>query len=195
MSTRIEKEFYFQSAVRFEGKFYLNFYDVKLSMLVETESIREQNIAMERIEYFLNHILENSVFVSSNEQSAIEAYEKAGIRVCVTPEDPYDQIVAMIILLKLNSIIENKLYITDMLLGSKLSEGVKFTVVPEIASNLFQGDHWWNSPTTNISPKGKKRKDKIVKLFDGADWHEIGLSWKEKNKQSVETVFVLDTEK
>ena len=54
MTTRIEKDFRFRSAVHFENKFEVNSYALTLSMLVETESLREQNIALSRITYFLD---------------------------------------------------------------------------------------------------------------------------------------------
>jgi hypothetical protein len=195
MSTRIEKDFYFQCATHFEGKFYINFYDITASMIVETESIREQNVAMERAEYFLSNVLENSIFVHQSETAVIENYEKAGIKVCTTPEEPYDQIVSMILLLKLNAIMEGRLSITDLIMGSKLSNGVRFSVVPEIAENIFHGNHWWNEPCTIMkdTTKPPKRREKIVKLFND-EWAEIGLTWKEKSKNS-DKVVVLEPEK
>lgn len=196
MTTRIEKDFYFQAAVRFEGKFYLNIYDLTLSMLVETESTREQNVAIERINYFLNSIVENCIFVCYTETEAIELYEKAGLKVCSTPEEPFDQIIALILILKLNSIIENKLFITDMILGSKLSEGIKFSVVPEVASSLYKEPGWYNDSSTSIRHQNKlsKKKEKIVKLFDADDWNDLGLGWRENSKPSKK-VIVLDPEK
>ena len=56
MATRIDRDFTFQAAVHFEDRFLLNYYDITLSMDVETESIKEQNIAMDRILYFLSEV-------------------------------------------------------------------------------------------------------------------------------------------
>lgn len=194
MSARIEKDFYFHCAAHFEGKFYINYYEMKVSMIVETESIHEQNVAMERTEHFLYNILEDSVFINQNESGAIEKYENAGIRICTIPEEPYDQIVSMILLLKLNAIMEGRLCVTDMILGSRMSNGVRFTVVREHAVNFFSGDHWWNGSCTIIKDnKPPKRKEKIIKLFND-EWAEMGLAWKGKSKNSEKTLY-LDTEK
>ena len=67
MSTQIEREFTFQAGVYFEEEFLMNVYDISLSMFVETDSIREQNIAMDRIKYFLSECLESSVFVEETD--------------------------------------------------------------------------------------------------------------------------------
>lgn len=196
MSTRIEKDYYFQAAVKFENKFLLNMYDIKLSMLVETESIREQTIAMERVDYFLHNIIENVIFVDHTDNKAIDLYEKAGIKVCTTPDEPFDQIIAIVLLLKLNAILENKLYITDLLMGSKLSDGVRFSVVPEIATSVFKEYSWYNESSINIKHfnKNLKTKDKILKLFDENNWDSLGLCWKERNKKD-DNIVVLEPEK
>ena len=63
MTTRIEREFSFQAGVYFKEEFLMNLYTITVYMEVETESIREQNVAMERIKHFLNECLENGIFV------------------------------------------------------------------------------------------------------------------------------------
>lgn len=196
MYTRIERDFVFQAGVHFEGKFLLNIYDMSVSMLVETESIREQNIAMERIKYFLHECLENSVFVCEANKEAIELYSQAGIKVCTLPEEPYDQIISMILLLKLNAIMENRMKITDVVLGSKLSDGVRFNVVIEMAENVFSGTHWWDEPSTCMrnENKSQNKKNKIVKLFDPNEWSTAGLNWKEKTKTASDKKSVVEPE-
>ena len=71
MTTRIEREFEFQAGVYFKEEFLMNLYTITLYMEVETESIREQNVAMERIKYFLNECLENVIFVQDTEHKII----------------------------------------------------------------------------------------------------------------------------
>ena len=57
-NTRIERDFCFQTGLYFEDKFHIGVYDITMSMLVETDSIKEQNIAMERIIYFLHEVMQ-----------------------------------------------------------------------------------------------------------------------------------------
>ena len=78
MTTRIEREFSFQAGVYFKEEFLMNIYTVSLYMEVETESIREQNVAMERIKYFLNDCLENSIFEQNTEHKIIEVVDEEG---------------------------------------------------------------------------------------------------------------------
>ncbi len=194
MNSRIEKDFYFQAALHFEGQFYVNSYDLTLSMLVETDSIREQNIAMERVIHFLTSVVQNSILVKSTknnteeEVKTLEKYKDAGIRVCELPEEPYDQIFGMALMQKLNTIMEGRIKITDMIIGSVLSDDVRFTIVSEVAEVVLMGGHWWNKPTICLNEEEMvaseiKTKGNIVKLFDDTDWVDLGLSWKEKGKK------------
>lgn len=169
-------------------------------MEVETESIREQNVAMERIKYFLNECLENGIFVQDNEHKVIEKYSTCGFKVCTVPEEPYDQIITLLLLTKLNSITEGRLVITDMTLGSRISDDVKFICDIESPRGPLESPGWWTDSGTSIADPIKKsvKKDKIVKLFKtpSTDWAEYNLVWKEKDQiANCEIVFTTDHEK
>ena len=183
MNTRIERDFCFQTGLYFEDKFHIGIYDITLSMLVETESIKEQNIAMDRIIYFLHEVVQNSVLVHSSNRDAIEKYQSVDLKVCELPEEPYDQILAMILLLKMNSIAEDRLKITDLVIGSSLSDGVRFNIVSEVAESAFSGRYWWNSPCAAINSRDYEIGDnsKVIKLFTD-DWVNLGLSWRDMAK-------------
>ena len=200
MTTRIERDFSFQAGVYFQEEFLMNVYTISLYMDVETESIREQNVAMERIKYFLNDCLENSIFVQDTEHKIIEKYNSCGFKVCTVPEEPYDQIITILLLTKLNSITEGRLVITDITLGSRISDQVKFSYDIESPRGPLEVPGWWTDNGTSISDPVKKsvRKDKIVKLFktQSTDWAEYNLIWKEKDpKIKSEIVFTTDLEK
>ena len=101
MHTRIEKDAFFQAGIHFRGSFYVNTYEITLSMLVETFVIREQAIAMERLNHFLTETLQHSLLIQNTEKDSIENYKKAGLRICQLPEEPLDQIIGMILLMRI----------------------------------------------------------------------------------------------
>lgn len=198
MSTTIKRDFEFQTGVYYEQTFLLNYYTINLTLSVETDSIREQNIAMDRIKYFLHECLETSIFVEAGEKKVIEKYLAADLRVCTLPEEPYDQIVTLMILNKLNAITEGRLIVTDIVLSSLLSDEVKFVYDYEsvAAANIFDNG-WWSDPSTSINdlPKANNKKDKIVKLVKSNDWAFLGLDWKEKSTKTAEIIFSPDIDK
>ena len=199
MTTRIKREFSFQAGVYFKEEFLMSLYTISLYMEVETESIREQNVAMERIKYFLNECLDNCFFVQDIEHKVIEKYMTCGFKVCTVPEEPYDQIIALLLLTKLNSITEGRLVITDITLGSRISDEVKFICGIESPLGPLESPGWWTDSGTSISNPVKKsiKKDKIVKLFKtSTDWAEYNLVWKEKDPLSkCEIAFTTEQEK
>ena len=192
LATKIEREFAFQAAVHFEGNFLMTVYELSLGMEVDTASIKEQNIAMDRITFFLSECLENSVFVEHADKKAIEKYLQADIKVCTLPEEPYDQIITILLLLKLNAITEGKLHVNSISLRSGLSDDVKFIYDIDTASNHpFSNKAWWTECTTNMSDISKtNKKDKIVKLIkQHCDWKSVGLDWAQKEHIPTEIIF------
>jgi hypothetical protein len=200
LATRIEREFAFQAAVHFEGNFLMTVYELVLYMEVDTASIKEQNIAMDRITYFLDECLSNSVFVEAADKKAIEKYLQADIKVATLPEEPYDQIITILLLSKLNAITEGKLQVNSISLRSGLSDDVKFLYsIYEIENtgNPFRNKGWWSDSSTLISDINKSnKKDKIVRLVkQNCDWANVGLDWEQKEHTATEIIFSTDHEK
>lgn len=195
LGTRISRDFNFLSAVYFEGQYLLNSYDVTLTLTVETDSIQEQNIAMDRIKYFINQQIENCVFVQDSEQRVIEKYQSAGLKVCSLPEEPYDQIITIVLLHKLNAICEGRLHVTDIQLTSIQSDGVGFLYdIEEIALAHPYKNGWWTENSASFNNKTLGKKDKVVKLVKKNDWVSLGLDWK-CSEHCAEIIFTPEHEK
>jgi hypothetical protein len=101
------------------------------------------------------------------------------------------------LLTKLNSITEGRLVITDITLGSRISDQVKFSCDIENPRGPFEEQGWWIDNSTSIcSPiKTSVKKDKIVKLVKTVptDWAEYNLVWKEKDiKANSEIAFTTE---
>ena len=195
MGTRISKNFNFLSAVYFEGEFLINNFDISLGLSVETDSIHEQNVAMDRIKYFINERLENCTFVQDSETRIIEKYQAAGLKVCTLPEEPYDQIITILLFQKLNAICEGKLIVTSMELESILSDGVGFIYdIDDISNGFPYKNGWWTENSNSINTKVLGKKEKIVRLVKNNDWVSLGLDWKNKENCS-EIIFAPDLDK
>lgn len=178
--SKIQKNFTFQSAIHFEDRFMVNLYEMDAKFEIYTEDTREQNIAIERVTHFLGSVIEDCLFISIEQKDAINKYHAAGIKVCTIPEDPYDQIIGLILLNKCNAIMEGKIVMTEILIGSKLSNLIKFELYHEVATAEFDGKHWYNDGSLVMADKFNK-KDKIVNLFDHKcdSWEDLGLTWEE----------------
>ena len=193
MTARIHRNFEFYAGVYFSGDFYINSYDVDITFNVESESIYEQNIALERIKYFLHDCLEHSIFLSEKEEAVFEKYTDAGLRVCTLPEEPYDQVIGIMLLVKLNAITEGRLVPIDISIGSRMSDGVSCLHSLEEDTGPFNAKGWWRESSTKINDHKVKNK-KVLKLTKHKnEWNELDLGWTEQEDlilgDSAEIVF------
>lgn len=188
MTARIQREFQFVSGVYVENEFVMNVYAVDIQFTVDSDSILEQNIALDRIKYFVHECLENCIFIRDINEEVIEKFVNADLKVCLLPEDPYDQIVGIMLLVKLNSITEGRLSVTDVRIESKMCDGVSYLHSMEEHLGPFFSKGWWNDSSPKISskvprPKGKK----VIKLNKLPNsWDDLNLGWEPK-KQEVAT--------
>jgi hypothetical protein len=183
MTTRIQRDFSFLSGGCCEELFSMCMYETVLFIDVETDSIREQNIAMERISYFMSGYLEDAIFIKETNKKMIDLYTAAGLKVCTLPEEPHEQMISIMLMLKLNAITEGRFVITDLSLTSSNSDGVTYMCDIESSLGPFAETGWWDKSDASMSaPTKPNKKDKIVQLFKThtADWSEFGLGWKEK---------------
>jgi hypothetical protein len=194
MTARIKRVFTFQSGAYFNSSMYMNSYTVDINFSVETESIIEQNIALERIKYFLNESLEHSILIHDIETAQIKKYQEAELKVCTLPEEPYDQIIGIMLILKLNAITENKLIINEIAITSRLSDDIY--CIHSVDENIgpFAESGWWHDNSPKINTLKPNKTKKIVKLVKSVNsWDELDLSWgiikKEKSIGSSEVVF------
>lgn len=183
MTARIIRGFQFQTGVYFSGDFYVNMYDMQLQFNVLNESIREQNIALDRIKYLMQECIEHSIMIYESETATIEKYLDADLRVCTLPEEPYDQIIGIMLLEKINAITEGRLVATDITIGSTMSDGVECLHSEDENIGPFRLAGWWqenNTKIANYAPKSKGKK--IVKLSKPAvEWKDVGLSYNESD--------------
>lgn len=178
MAARIQKSFDILMGVYFNGKFHMNIYEIDLYCNVETESIREQNIALERIKFFLNHCIESAILVEESKSNVIQDYINAGLKVCTLPEEPYDQIIGIMLMTKLNAIAEGRLLVCDISISSRLSDGV--SCCHDISENIgpFYENGWWNESNTKINNNKHSKGKKVVKLSKPTiEWEEVYLDW------------------
>lgn len=195
MGTRISRDFSVLAAAHYAGNFLMSSYDVSLTFSVETDSIYEQNIAMDRVKYFLYEQLENCVFVQHTETKIIEKYQSAGLKVCTLPEEPYDQIIAIILLYKLNAICEGRLSVTSIHLSSSLSDDVGFMYdLEDLSTGHPYKNGWWTDSSTSFTNILPGKKEKIVKLIKKCDWSSLSLDWHGK-EDCAEIIFTPETEK
>jgi hypothetical protein len=179
MTARIHKTFNLLAGLHFNNQYYINSYEFEMTFNVETESIIEQNIALERIHYYLYECLKHCVFVNENNVNAIDKYSTIDMSVCTLPEEPYDQIIGIMLMSKLNAVAEGRLVITDIIISSDMSAGVSCLHSIEESMGPFVEKNWWNDSTQRINNLTKNKKViRLAKLKN--EWQDVYLDWADK---------------
>ena len=187
MNVKLSHDVSFSADVIEGTKVFPNFYNVKINMETLTEDNVHQNIAIQRIVVFLTEIINGSVFCCEKNPAAIKFARIAkGSRVIMFPEEPFDQILGMILFQKLNAIIEDKMEIESVTISSELAQHLTFTVddFEEFKYTPIKDElPWWNRRELIVSNDPKK-----IKASDS--WDDYGLDW-----NSVDIVLDLEHNK
>lgn len=176
--TIIEKDFSFKAGINVDNKFQINLYNLHLSMNLYTESIREQYVAMSRINYLIENCLEGCVFADETDKSMLDKYLDCNIRLCTIPEHPHDQMIMFAIMLKINSICEGRIEVVKIKINSELSDFIWIVGDSSYIPEMFQTKNWWNESNICISNYcfNKNKKGKIVRITSKAE-----IEWDDKH--------------
>jgi hypothetical protein len=197
LTSRIKREFNFVAGIWLNNEYQIGMYSFTVFIEILTDDPYEQSVALERMKYLIDDCITNSIFIEATEKKAIDTFSSLGMRVCVLPVEPYDQAIAMALLLKLNAITDDKFDITNMSFKSQLSDDVEYLIdIDDEFEPYNTKNSWWNDNGSNISDKKSNKKDKIVKLRKDNEWVELDLGWKNSCKpETSEIIFTLDTDK
>jgi len=197
MTTRVKREFNFVAGIWLEGEYQIGMYSFTVFIEILTDDPYEQSVALERMKYFIDEVVTNSVFVEASDIKVIDTFTGLGMKVCVLPLEPYDQAISVALLLKLNAITEGKFNITNMSFKSQLSDDVEYLIdIDDEVEAYATKNNWWNDSGSNLNNKKSNKKDKIVKLHKDNEWTELDLGWKHVCKpEASEIIFTLDTDK
>lgn len=182
MTARISRTFSFQSGAYFKGVFFMNSYDADIHFTVESTNVREQNIALDRVNHLFDKALESTIFIDETDTEMIQKYMDADLKICTLPELPYDQVIGIMLLLKINAITDGRLTVTDIAITSKLSDGVNCHHSVEETVGPFVKEGWWNESSLKVNnlTKNTNKSKKVVKLVKSSStWDDLFLGWEE----------------
>lgn len=188
MSARLKRSFGFYTGIVYQSRFMVNHHNVELNLLTVSDSNNEQNIAYERMKYWIQHVMDDCILISSSDP-ALDDYSRIKGRMLVLPDDPVDQIVGIMLYLKLNAIMENRLVVTDTEIWS--TQGDHTSYMHSVGENLGDAlgqDGWWSDPRPIWSIIRPKEDGKIVNLDRTADWKDYGLGWDSSEKYQPDSV-------
>lgn len=190
----VKRQFSFQALIYFNENILINSYQLNLELSINTECIHEQTVALERLKYFVHDTVQNSLFINESSIDAIMKASSFGLKLCILPEEPYDQILSLMFFKKLNAILENKVIVNTVELSSFLGDDVKFICDNHDNLGPFDEQGWWCDSDAKLSyPVFTNKKEKVIRIIKyPTDWGNVNLSWDDdqnKKCKSAEITF------
>lgn len=176
---RIKNEFHFLTGINFGDGLTFNKYTVMFDMVTLGNQSEDQEIAFERISYFMHEIVQSSVFMMESDIDNIAKYEAAGINVLTVPKPgPIDPVILAIIVTKVNSIVDGVLAIMEAEINSISGGFVTYVwdYVDEedpihVLVNAADSDNWWAAS----EPRFKSGDSSTHRIHDS--WKSLHLEW------------------
>lgn len=192
MSARLSKRFGFYTGVVYEGRFMINHHNLDLKLLTVSDSNDEQNTAYERMKYWIHHVLDDSILIAEHDPT-LTTWLATNSRVVVLPDDPCDQIVGIMLYLKLNAIMENRMVVTDTEVWSTQGDQMSYlhSAGENVGPNLGQ-DGWWVDPRPTWSTDRPRDHGKVISLDRSSEWKDYNLNWGSKDDPKQDSVVFAD---
>jgi hypothetical protein len=191
MNVRLQYTFPFTAGVYWNDQLIMNGYFLRAYMVTNVTEAELTNTAFERLKYFVNEIIDSTVFMNSVNQEAIERYTAAGISVTTLPNEPVDQIVGVMLFHKLNAIMEGRISMIETEISSHLGDNMVYIHSEnEVTTDMVIPD-WWTSPDLAHNDLTTGTGDNIFAIpYSGPTWRDLDLAWpNEETKETGNIVF------
>jgi len=181
MNVRIAQLLSINAGAWYDGVLEMNQYTIKLWMITQTENPLEQNIAFLRAKHFIYNLLENTIFMDS-EDSKCADFIQAGLRITTLPGDPADQLIGIMLFHKLNAIMEDRIRLLEVEISA--GDAVIYLHGENENVNDVITPGWWETSDVVHCDSALLDSEKVVTMHKGSVWRELDLSWPEFEDES-----------
>ena len=189
MTARIKKQFSFSTGLVYQGHFMINHYTVTLTMTVKSHDFYQQNIAYERMKYWMQEIMSDSILISEKD-SKLKQFSALDTTVIVLPQDPVDQLVGIMLYSKINAVMEDRIEIDELeIVSSQGDDTVYLYGAGEVTASGVPFSDWWFDARPVASQPKVKPNGKVVNLTRIPEWDELGLAWDTEQETDNTVVF------
>jgi hypothetical protein len=194
MNVRIKFPITFTAGIFYNNELQMNNYIVNLSMLTNSNDGATNNIALDRIKYFIYTEIESSVFIDSNDIERCKKFIDAGIKITTIPDTPVDQLIGIMLHYKLSAITEERLLIEEIEISSSIGEGLIYVHGEHENVDDLAVPVWWKTVDLVHCDAELINTDEIVTLADLNVWRDLNLDWptEEESESENTVVFKLD---
>ena len=187
MNARLRHEVNFSSII-FDGPaVFPNKFHVEINFITETENTHEQNIAIQRILFFIYNILDDCILINLHHPNLNKLKKISnGTFVVELPGEPRDQLIGILLFHKLFAITNEKFNIDSLIISSERFDKLSYTI-EDFGDFGIEGVPWWDREDLTIC---ERKNHELVKLT----WKDIELEWdsEENQKNNKNHIEILD---
>ena len=176
MNYRMSKTWSVLANVMWQDRILCNDFRIRADWITATDDSREQNVAYERVKYWLFDVLEHSVLIKQG-SDRIPLLQGTGQRVIALPTDPIDPMIAVMLMTKFAAITESRMTFTEISVASEQGGHVQYLQAVEEDIMEFAESGWWRDSGPGWHAAEAKRNNKVVNLDRVQEWSELKLSW------------------
>jgi|APCry1669188970_1035186.scaffolds.fasta_scaffold00408_8 hypothetical protein len=193
MNVRIKFPINFTAGIFYRDELQMNNYMVTLSMITNSLDGTINNIALDRIKYFIYHEIESSIFINSSDVERCEKFIDAGLKITTIPDAPVDQLIGIMLYYKLSSITEDRILIEEIEISSSIGEGLVYIHGSNENVDGLDIPEWWKSCDLIHCDSELIEDDEIVTLANVTAWRDLELEWPdEEESETGNTVVFAD---
>ena len=182
LNARLRKSFNFYTGLVYQRRFMINHYSATVDILTVSTDHDEQNIAYERMKHWIYHVIDDSILINEHDPD-LERYRDTDARLVCLPDDPVDQYIGIMLYLKLNAIMENRMVITDIEIYSRQGDNASYLhTVGESIGRFADHNGWWTDARPIWYNPRNDKNSKVVSLDRPAEWSDQDLAWQQFNE-------------
>lgn len=182
---RLEKLMTWTCCVSYDQGHVVNQYLLQMEFSSGTDDEQQQTTAYQRIKWWIHDVMQNSLLLNQTDE-LLPVYANTRQRVLAMPADPVDDVVALMLFYKLNSIVEQRLVIDRIKLSSDQGDNVWYVHDNDEPPVEIEPNSWWlDSGPTWIDKDCMKfsTEHKVVELERRSSWEDLGLGWEPQSDQ------------
>jgi hypothetical protein len=177
MNVRLQKNLHFTAGVWYDNVLQMNNYMSSIHLYTNTADPVDQNIAFERLKYFVYYALDSSILVDQESNEQCSRLASAGLKITTMPGIPVDQLIGIMLYYKLNAVVEQRLIITDVEISSGIGDNIVYLHNENESSNDFVKPAWWTTSDPAHCDSNLCQFDNVVAINRACNWRELELHW------------------
>jgi hypothetical protein len=128
MNVRLTYDAKFLSINAVQDRIFPNSYNVRINLLTVTDEPAKQNIAFQRLKFFMNEIFNNGLFVDYSHLRLNDLISLMPHKIILLPELAFDQTIGMVLYFKLNAILNNEIIVDEISISSSEGDNVWYSI-------------------------------------------------------------------